>query len=290
MTRAIVAALLFALASSPSPSPTAAPSADPHVAALAEKIFAESQTGDLDFSLFAAAAQKQLRQMRAMTRDVAKDLGRLGKPTGVTLVASRHLITTAGTGYLYRFSFAKAPPRNMYLALDPNGKALGMFFFEYHPQSHLTQSQLVTQLRTRLAHASKTGTFSGAVLLAKNGAPIFERAYGLADRARRVPNTLETRFRIGSMNKMFTGVAIMQLVQQGKIALDAPVGSYITDYPNHDVATKVTIEELLTHTGGTGDFFGPAFDKHRLELKTLDDYVKLYGARGPAFPPGSKFD
>jgi CubicO group peptidase (beta-lactamase class C family) len=66
---------------------------------------------------------------------------------------------------------------------------------------------------------------------------------------------------MGSMNKMFTAVAIMQLVQNGKISLDAPLGTYVTDYPNRDVATKVTIEELLTHTGGTGDFNGPEFGK-----------------------------
>jgi D-alanyl-D-alanine carboxypeptidase len=131
--------------------------------------------------------------------------------------------------------------------------------------------------------------FSGAVLIAKNGRPIFRQAYGLADRDRRVPTTVETRFRIGSMNKMFTAVAIMQLVEAGKVELSAPLGDYLADYRNKDVATEVTIRHLLTHTGGTGDIFGPDFDAHRDELRTLSDYVDLYGKRGLEFEPGSRW-
>jgi len=126
--------------------------------------------------------------------------------------------------------------------------------------------------------------------VAKGGVPIFAQAYGLADRERKIPNTLDTRFRIGSMNKMFTAVSIMQLVQAGKIGLQDPLGKYLTDYPNKKVASQVTIHELLTHTGGTGDFFGPLFDKHRLQLRTLHDYVALYGKRDPEFKPGSRFE
>ena len=91
------------------------------------------------------------------------------------------------------------------------------------------------------------------------------------------------------MNKMFTAVAVLQLAQSGKIKLTAPLGEYLTDYPNGNLATKVTIHHLLTHTGGTGDFFGPEFDAHRLELRTLQDYVKLYGKRDVEFEPGSKW-
>ena len=91
------------------------------------------------------------------------------------------------------------------------------------------------------------------------------------------------------MNKMITAVAILQLVEAGKIELTAPVGDYLTDYPNPDVATTVTIHHLLTHTGGTGDIFGPTFDAHRDELRTHHDYVELYGSRGPEFDPGTRW-
>jgi CubicO group peptidase (beta-lactamase class C family) len=112
----------------------------------------------------------------------------------------------------------------------------------------------------------------------------------MADRERKVANTLDTKFRIGSMNKMFTATSILQLVQAGKIKLTDPLGKYLTDYPNKDVASKVTIHHLLTHTGGTGDIFGPDFTAHRLELRTLNDYVGLYGARALRFEPGSRWE
>jgi CubicO group peptidase (beta-lactamase class C family) len=92
------------------------------------------------------------------------------------------------------------------------------------------------------------------------------------------------------MNKMFTAVSVLQLVEAGKIKLTDPLGKYITDYPNREIATKVTIHQLLTHTGGTGDIFGPEFDSHRLQLRTLNDYVALYGKRGPQFQPGSRWN
>src|SRR5215469_5311047 len=112
----------------------------------------------------------------------------------------------------------------------------------------------------------------------------------MADRSSKTPNQPNTQFRIGSMNKMFTAVSIMQLVQAGKIQLSDPLGKFLPDYANKDVASKVTIESLLTHTGGTGDIFGPDFDAHRLELRTLEDYVKLYGNRAPQFEPGSRWE
>jgi len=154
----------------------------------------------------------------------------------------------------------------------------------------LNQSELITALRAKLEKDSAADKFSGAVLLANDGKPIFTGAYGMAEREKKTPNTLNTKFRIGSMNKMFTAVSILQLVQAGKISLSDPVGKYLTDYPNKDIATKVTIQQLLTHTGGTGDFFGPQFDAHRLELKTLQDYIKLYGERAPEFEPGSRWE
>jgi D-alanyl-D-alanine carboxypeptidase len=104
---------------------------------------------------------------------------------------------------------------------------------------------------------------SGAVLVGKDGRVLFSHAYGLADRDRRIPNTVRTRFRVGSMNKMFTAVAILQLVEGGKVKLTAPLGNYPPDYPNRAVATKVTIHQLLTHTGGTGNLPWPDFLAHR---------------------------
>jgi CubicO group peptidase (beta-lactamase class C family) len=154
----------------------------------------------------------------------------------------------------------------------------------------LSQADTIAALKADMDKRAAEDKYSGAVLIAKDGKPVFTAAYGMADREKKIPNRLDTQFRIGSMNKMFTAVSVLQLVQAGKIKLTDPLGKYLTDYPNKDVASKVTIHHLLTHTGGTGDFFGPEFDKHRLELRALRDYVKLFGPRGLEFEPGSKWD
>jgi D-alanyl-D-alanine carboxypeptidase len=155
---------------------------------------------------------------------------------------------------------------------------------------HMSDRQLVAALRKRLDNEAAADRFSGAVLVANQGKPIFEQAYGLADREHNVTNTLQTRFSIASMNKMFTAVAIMQLVQAGKLGLDDSLGKYLTGYPNQELAAKVTIGQLLTNTGGTGDIWGPEFDRHRLELRTPQDYIDLYGQRSLRFEPGSRWE
>jgi CubicO group peptidase (beta-lactamase class C family) len=127
-------------------------------------------------------------------------------------------------------------------------------------------------------------------LWANNGKAITSGARGKAEREKGIDNTLNTRFRIGSMNKMFTAVATLQLVERGKLSLDDTIGKILPDYPNAHVASKVKVRHLLSHTGGTGDIFGPEFEAHRLELKTLQDYVKLYGERDLQFEPGTKWE
>ncbi len=149
-------------------------------------------------------------------------------------------------------------------------------------------SAFVAALRAKLTADTEAGVFSGAVLVTRDGATLFEGAYGLADRERGVPNTPLTRFRAGSMYKMVTAVAALQLVQAGTLRLDAPLGTYLPDYPNADVASTVTPHHLLTHTGGTGDIFGPLFTANRTQLRTTGDYLRLYGTRGPQFAPGAQ--
>jgi CubicO group peptidase (beta-lactamase class C family) len=156
--------------------------------------------------------------------------------------------------------------------------------------ARLSQTDALAALRAEMEKNAAADRFAGAAMVVKDGKPVFSAAYGLADREKKKLDKVTTQFRIGSMNKMFTATSILQLVQAGKIQLTDPVGKILTDYPNQDVATKVTVHHLLTHTGGTGDIFGPDFDARRLELKTLQDYVKLYGQRGLEFEPGSKWE
>jgi CubicO group peptidase (beta-lactamase class C family) len=147
----------------------------------------------------------------------------------------------------------------------------------------------ISDLRKHLQEESNKGHFAGAALVARNGKTVLSQAYGLADREKNVPNQVNTKFRIGSMNKMFTAVCILQLAQAGKLDLNQPFGKYLTDYANKDMSSSVTIDQLLTHRGGTGDIFGPQFDAHRSELRTLQDYIKLYERRDLEFKPGTRW-
>ena len=158
------------------------------------------------------------------------------------------------------------------------------------PIPRLTEDKAIEAVGALLRRKAAEDRFSGAVLVAKHGEVRFADAYGQADRERGTPNTLDTRFRVGSMNKMFTAVATLQLVEDGKLALDDPVGKHLRGYPNEDLAAKVTVRHLLTHTGGTGDIFGPEYDLNRPTLHEHGDYVKLYGSRAPSFEPGSRFE
>ena len=95
----------------------------------------------------------------------------------------------------------------------------------------LTETQALKALAARAERLAGEGAFSGAVVVAKDDHARFSHAYGLADRKRGIPNTIRTRFRIGSMNKMFTAVAILQLADAGKLKLTAPLGKYLTRLP-----------------------------------------------------------
>jgi D-alanyl-D-alanine carboxypeptidase len=152
----------------------------------------------------------------------------------------------------------------------------------------LDQAAALKALDAKAREGEKNDTFSGVYLIARDNRILAHGTFGYEDREAKRPITMQTKFRIGSVNKIFTAVAALQLVAAGKLSLDGTVGKYLSDYPNRDIADKVTIRMLLAHTGGTGDFFGPEYDKNRLAMKTHADYVALFGARAPRFTPDSK--
>jgi CubicO group peptidase (beta-lactamase class C family) len=134
--------------------------------------------------------------------------------------------------------------------------------------------------------------FDGVLVIEQGGKRLYAKAFGPADRDRNIPITLETPFLIASQGKMFTAVAVLQLVEAGKVKLDEPVGTYLRGYPNREVAEKVTIRHLLTHRGGTGDMsiLQREETENRAIVRSIDDLLRLNGSRPPAFEPGSKFD
>src|SRR5437899_1096769 len=111
---------------------------------------------------------------------------------------------------------------------------------EFAP-AKLSQADALAALRAEMEKNAAADRFAGAAMVVKDGKPVFSAAYGMADRERKTADKLNTQFRIGSMNKMFTATSILQLVQAGKINLTDPIGKILTDYPNQDVATKVTV-------------------------------------------------
>lgn len=153
-----------------------------------------------------------------------------------------------------------------------------------------TEQAALAAFEVELERATAADTFSGTVVVARHGTPIFERAYNRADRDRAVQNTLDTSFNTASITKMYTAVVALRLVQDGKLALTDTVGKWIPDYPDREIREHVTIHHLLTHTGGAGDIFDEDYLDYRLTLQTHDDYVKKFGARAPQFAAGARWE
>ena len=155
--------------------------------------------------------------------------------------------------------------------------------------SAVPEPELLRRLANLGDSLSKAGQFSGVILLARSGSPIFQRAYGLADRARSLPNNTETAFDLGSINKVFTQIAIQQLVGAGKLELDSTLSRYWPDYPNPDVAGRVTIRQLLQHKSGIGgDIFGDPASGNRHDIRGLKDFLPLFVGEPLQFEPGSQ--
>lgn len=151
------------------------------------------------------------------------------------------------------------------------------------------QTQFIRSVEAHLNKLEKEDDLSGVILIAKDGKPIFSKAYGLANRSYNIKNNTNTKFNLASMSKMFTGMAIMQLMEAGKIELNKTVGTYLPNYENMTVRDSVTIHQLLTHTSGMGNYWEPLFEKNFFELKTLADYEKLFTHQKISFKPGSEF-
>ena len=155
-----------------------------------------------------------------------------------------------------------------------------------HPDSlrQLLDQRLTPWLKDRAA----AGTFSGVVVVARNGQTVYSAAFGDANRAKGKRNDLTTPFNIGSTGKMFTAVAIGQLVDSGKLDLDAPVGRYLPTLSNPAIAKKVTIRELLNHTSGLGDYFEHDFIERKTYASAAVDYLPFFVSDSLAFEPGSR--
>jgi CubicO group peptidase (beta-lactamase class C family) len=111
----------------------------------------------------------------------------------------------------------------------------------------MRETEIVQELEHFLEQLFAKDDFSGSVLVAKETRPLFKKGYGLASQDFNAPNHAETKFHLASLSKMFTSVAVAQLVEQGALSFHDPVSQYLTDYPR-DIAEKVTIHHLASPT------------------------------------------
>jgi len=158
---------------------------------------------------------------------------------------------------------------------------------QYFP-SRLTETAAVRASLAEVVSRGAAQRFSGALLVARGEQVLLRNAQGLADRSRKIENREYTRFRIGSVTKMFTAVAVLRLAQDGKLSLGDPIGKYVPEIAGKPLAA-VTIHQLLTHTSGAGDIFDPQYRLHHLELRTLSDYVAMFADAKPLAPPGRQY-
>jgi D-alanyl-D-alanine carboxypeptidase len=152
----------------------------------------------------------------------------------------------------------------------------------------MTPAQLSAALDGYLTPMAASDAFAGVVLVARDGAAVYERPFGLADRATKAAITPATRFNLGSINKIFTKTAIAQLVAQGRLAITDTIGKLLSDYPNAQ-AKAATIDQLLNHRAGISDFFVPEFDREpKSRFRSNADYYKFVAPRPLLFEPGTK--
>jgi CubicO group peptidase (beta-lactamase class C family) len=153
-----------------------------------------------------------------------------------------------------------------------------------------SSSPAAATIQSYLDSLAAENKLSGAVLVAKDGVAIASKASGVANKTTNAPIALDTKFNLGSMNKMFTGIAITQLAQQGKLDFKDPIIKHLPDYPNKDVGAKVTIHQLLTHTSGMGSYVNEKFRAERTKLTTIAAHFPLFVDDPLSFSPGEKFE
>ena len=131
--------------------------------------------------------------------------------------------------------------------------------------------------------------FWGTVLVSRDGEVLWATASGMADREAGIPNTHDTRFNLGSMDKMFTAVAVLQLRERGLLDLDDTIADLVPAYPDPDAAAVITVEHLLTHTSGLGDTFTDEFALDPHAYRSDGDYLPLFAGDPLLFTPGEEF-
>ena len=179
-----------------------------------------------------------------------------------------------------------APHRITRLAFGPGRPPDGL-----PPPPPLSLAEALSELDRFVDRRVRAGVFSGTIQVARGNAVLFRRAEGLANKSYHIPNRLDTRFNLGSMNKMFTAIVVGRLADEGALSFDDPVSRYLgEEWLAPEFAEKITIDHLLTHTSGLGSYFNETFMKSSRDLyRRVDDYRPLVRDEKPSFEPGSRW-
>jgi CubicO group peptidase (beta-lactamase class C family) len=144
------------------------------------------------------------------------------------------------------------------------------------------------QIDNVLIELTQRKEFSGSVLVARGTNVLFRQGYGYSDRSQEIPNTPQTRFRIGSLTKSFTAAAVLQLQTQGKLNLQDPICVYLLPCPA--AWQTITIHELLTHTSGIPDYANSgSFAQIQDQACTPTQITALFQGLPLLFSPGSQW-
>ena len=144
------------------------------------------------------------------------------------------------------------------------------------------QKNVTTNLAKYMQGQVEVNNFSGTVLVTKNGSVLLKKAYGLADYEWNISNTIDTKFGLASVTKHFTAIAILQLVEKGKLSLNDKLNKFFPDYPKGD---SITIHMLLTHTSGLVLDFDELYMDHTAISK--DSALIIIKKKPYLFPPGT---
>ncbi|MBT7729172.1 MAG: serine hydrolase [Planctomycetaceae bacterium] len=137
---------------------------------------------------------------------------------------------------------------------------------------------------------AQSGFFSGTVLVAENSHVIYREAFGLANREWKIPNSVDTKFRLASVSKQFCSMIIMQLIQEEKLALNDPITKHLLYY-RKDQGEKITLHHLLAHQSGIPDFTN-SFDYRNTTARLLfekDDFIKRFCSNDLTHEPGNLY-
>jgi len=164
----------------------------------------------------------------------------------------------------------------------------GHFVYTSIAQTNVDK-QLSTKFDQLLSEQFKTGEPGGTALVSRKGQIIYKKAFGMANIELNIPMQTENVFRIGSISKQFTAVAILQLMEQGKLGLQDEITKFIPDYPTH--GHKITIEHLLTHTSGIQSYTGMKdFDAISRLDKKPEELITFFKNQPMEFAPGTKWN